>query len=396
MAVIVAIWIAAQHRTCVTDRTFIIMHHPPPDAGIMFKTNSPLPALLLGASTLLTGCHAGDPPPPPARTVLVQPAAGAPSGAGIYTGEIRARHEVELAFRVGGKMAARLVDTGAEIKAGQPLARLDPNDLQLAASGARAQLQAAESDLTTARAERERYAGLLAKKFVSQAAFDAKDNALNSALARQEQARAQNQITGNQAAYGTLVSEYPAVVTAVLADAGQVVGAGQAVLRIARPEEKEVAIAVPENRLAELRQARNIMISLWADPRMSVRGELRELAPAADPATRTYAARIRLLNPPPELRLGMTARVAIAGQASAVLLVPLNAVVDLGQGPLVRVVKDGKVASRPVRIAQFREDGAAVSDGLQAGELVVVSGANKLVDGQDVHTRPVTPPDRQR
>src|SRR5574343_160169 len=279
MAVIVAIWIAAQHRTCVTDQSFIIMHHPPPDAGIMFKTNSPLPALLLGASTLLTGCHAGDPPPLPVRTVLVQPAANAPSGASIYTGEIRARHEVELAFRVSGKMAARLVDTGAEIKAGQPLARLDPNDLQLAASAARAQLQAAESDLTTARAEHERYAGLLAKKFVSQAAFDAKDNALNSALARQEQARAQNQITGNQAAYGTLVSEYPAVVTAVLADAGQVVG------------------AVPENRLAELRQARNIMISLWADPRMSVRGELRELAPAADPATRTYAARIRLLNP---------------------------------------------------------------------------------------------------
>jgi len=372
------------------------MHHPPPDAGTMFKINSPLPALLLGTSVLLAACHAGDPPPPPVRTVLVQPAASAPSGAGIYTGEIRARHEVDLAFRVSGKIAARLVDTGAEIKAGQPLARLDPNDLQLAAGAARAQLQAAESDLTTARAERERYAGLLAKKFVSQAAFDAKDNALNSAQARLEQARAQNQISGNQAAYGTLVSEYPAVVTAVIADAGQVVSAGQAVLRVARPEEKEVAIAVPENRLAELRQARSLEVGLWADPTMTVRGELRELAPAADPATRTYAARIRLLNPPPELRLGMTARVAIAGQASAVLLVPLNAVVDLGQGPLVRVVKDGKVASRPVRIAQFREDGAALSDGLQAGELVVVSGANKLVDGQAVNTRPVTPPDRQR
>jgi len=362
----------------------------------MFKTNSPLPTLLLGASMLLTGCHAGDPPPPPVRTVLVQPAASAPSGAGIYTGEIRARHEVDLAFRVGGKIAARLVDTGAEIKAGQPLARLDPNDLQLAVSAARAQVQAAESDLTTARAERERYAGLLAKKFVSQAAFDAKDNALNSAQARQEQARAQNQITGNQAAYGTLVSEYPAVVTAVLADTGQVVSPGQAVLRIARADEKEVAIAVPENRLAELRQARNLMVGLWADPRMSVRGELRELSPAADPATRTYAARIRLLNPPPELRLGMTARVAIEGQANNELLVPLNAVIDLGQGPLVRVVKDGKVASRPVQIANFREDGAAISNGLQAGELVVVSGANKLADGQNVTPRPVTPPDRQR
>ena len=362
----------------------------------MFKINSPLPVLLLGASALLTACRAGDPPPPPVRTVLVQPAASAPSGAGIYTGEIRARHEVDLAFRVGGKIAARLVDTGAEIKAGQPLARLDPNDLQLAAGAARAQLQAAESDLSTARAERERYAGLLAKKFVSQAAFDAKDNALNSAQARLEQARAQNQITGNQAAYGTLVSEYPAIVTAVIADAGQVVSAGQAVLRVARPEEKEVAIAVPENRLAELRQARSLEVGLWADPKMTVRGELRELAPAADPATRTYAARIRWPDPPPEVRLGMTARVMIGNQENAELLVPLNAVIDLGQGPLVRVVKDGKVASRPVRIARFREDGAAISAGLQAGELVIVSGANKLVDGQDVNTRPATPPDRQR
>src|SRR5574343_337123 len=362
----------------------------------MYTTHARLTLLLLGTSALLGACRSGEAPPPPPPVVLVQPAAPAALDGSVYTGEIRARHEVDLAFRVGGKIAARLVDAGTEIKPGQPLARLDPTDLQLAANSARAQLAAAESEQATARAERERYAGLLAKKFVSQAAFDAKDNALNSAQARLEQARAQNQISGNQAAYGTLVSEYPAVVTAVIADAGQVVSAGQAVLRVARPEEKEVAIAVPENRLAELRQARSLEVGLWADPTMTVRGELRELAPAADPATRTYAARIRLLNPPPELRLGMTARVAIAGQASAVLLVPLNAVVDLGQGPLVRVVKDGKVASRPVRIAQFREDGAAVSDGLQAGELVVVSGANKLVDGQAVNTRAVTPPDRQR
>src|SRR5574343_298222 len=362
----------------------------------MYTTHARLTLLLLGTSALLGACRSGEAPPPPPPVVLVQPAAPAALDGSVYTGEIRARHEVDLAFRVGGKIAARLVDAGTEIKPGQPLARLDPTDLQLAANSARAQLAAAESDLTTARAERERYAGLLAKKFVSQAAFDAKDNALNSALARQEQARAQNQITGNQAAYGTLVSEYPAVVTAVLADTGQVVSAGQAVLRIARPEEKEVAIAVPENRLAELRQARNLMVGLWADPKMSVRGELRELSPTADPATRTYAARVRLLNPPPELRLGMTARVAIEGQANNELLVPLNAVIDLGQGPLVRVVKDGKVASRPIRIAQFREDGAAISEGLQAGELVIVSGANKLVDGQNVTTRPVTPPDRQR
>ena len=352
--------------------------------------------LLLGASALLAGCHAGDPPPSAPRTVLVQEASSAPLSSGIYTGEIRARHEVDLAFRVGGKIVARLVDAGAEIKAGQPLARLDPADLQLTAAASRAQLAAAESDLTTTRAERERYAGLLARKFVSQGAFDAKDNAFNSAQARLEQARAQNQISGNQATYGTLSSEFPAIVTAVLADAGQVVSPGQAVLRVARPEEKEVGIAIPESRMAELKASKHLAVSLWADQTIKLRGELRELSPAADPATRTYAARIRLLNPPPEVRLGMTARVMLDNNSDANLLVPLSAVINLGQGPLVRVVNNGKVTTRPVQIAQFREDGAAISGGLQAGELVIISGAGKLVDGQDVQPKPATPPARQR
>jgi len=137
------------------------------------------------------------------------------------------------------------------------------------------------------------------------------------------------------------------------------------VLRIARPEEKEVAIAIPESRLAEIRAAKEITVSLWAAPDTRLRGELRELAPAADPATRTYAARVRLLSPPPEVRLGMTARVQVGGGAANTLLVPLSAVLDTGQGPFVRIVQDGKVASRPVTVAHFREDGAALSAGLQ-------------------------------
>jgi len=362
----------------------------------MIKPAPRVAALLITAVAALAGCQAGDSTPPAPRAVLVQAAAGAPQTSGVYTGEIRARHEVDLAFRVGGKITARLVDAGAEIKAGQPLARLDPADLELAAAAARAQLAAAESEHATARAERERYAGLVAKKFVSQAAFEAKDNAFNSAQARLEQARAQSRISGNQSNYGTLSSEFPAIVTAVLADAGQVVGAGQTVLRVARPEEKEVAIAIPESRLAELKAAKNLAVSLWADPKIVLRGELRELSPAADPATRTYAARIRIDNPPPEVRLGMTARVVLDGAAESMLLVPLSAVIDAGQGPLVRVVKDGKVATRPVKVARFREDGVELSSGLAAGELVIVSGAGKLVDGQEVQARPATTPDRQR
>lgn len=363
----------------------------------MPASNARLTLLLLCTSALLGACRSGETPPPPTPVVLVQPAAPAAPESSTYTGEIRARHEVELSFRVGGKIAARLVDTGAAIQPGQPLARLDPTDLQLAANSARAQLAAAESDLNTTRAERERYAGLLARKFVSQAAFDAKENAFNSARARLEQAQAQSEISGNQTRYGTLSSETPAIITAVLADPGQVVAAGQPVLRVARPEEKEVAIAVPEGRLEEFRRASQFSVSLWSAPEVRLRGELRELAPAADTATRTYAARIRLLDQPPEVRLGMTARIQIGGKApEGKLLVPLSAVLDTGKGPFVRIVQEGKVASRPVSISQFREDGAEIADGLHGGDSVIIAGALRLVDGQAVQPRPATPPVRQR
>lgn len=353
--------------------------------------------LSLCAIVGLCACHPAETPPAAPRTVLVHTVGEASNRqSAAYTGEIRARHEVDLAFRVGGRIAARLVDPGAEIKAGQTLAQLDPTDLQLAAGAAQAQLAGAESDYATSQAERERYAGLLAKKFVSQAAFDARDNALNSARARLEQARAQSRISGNQAAYGTLSSESPAVVTAVLADAGQVVSPGQPVLRIARPEEKEVLIAVPESRLGELRAAKALTVTLWAAPQIAVRGQLRELAPAADPTTRTYAARIRLIDPPADVRLGMTARVALDGSTSSGLLVPLSAVVDLGQGPSAWVVSKGQANPRPVQVARFREDGVEIAGGLSPGEQVVVAGANLLAPGQKVTPAPLTPPDRQR
>ena len=352
---------------------------------------------LAALGTALAACRGSEAPPPAPRVVLVQPASAGPVTHAVFNGEIRARHEVDLAFRVGGKLATRLVDAGASVNAGQPLARLDPADLQLAANAAQAQLSAAESDYATARSERERQAGLLARKFVSQAAFDTKDNAFNAAKGRLAQAQAQNEISANQSRYGVLSSEHAGVITAVIADAGQVVAAGQPVLRLARPEEKEVAIAVPESRIAELRAARSIAIQVWTQPDTLFRGALRELSPAADPTTRTYAARIRILDAPASLGLGMTARVMLdAAPGQQQLLVPLSAVIDTGHGPLVRIVQDGKVTSRPVTVSRFREDGAEITSGLQAGEAVIIAGAGRLADGDAVQTRTATPPDRQR
>lgn len=360
----------------------------------MLRTRPTLLSLLPLA--LLAACSPDAPPASKPRTVLVQAAEPADPRQGSFTGEVRARHEADLAFRVGGKISARLVDTGQEIRAGQALARLDPTDLELAASAARAQLAAAESDFNTAKSERERYAGLLAKKFVSQTAFDAKDNAFNSAQARLEQARAQSRISTNQSDYGTLSSDRAGIVTAILAEAGQVVAAGQPVLRVARPEEKEVAIAVPESRLAEVRTTKGFTVDLWADPKTALRGELRELSPAADPATRTYAARIRLPQAPESLRLGMTARVTLAGEGTSAVKVPLSAVVHLGKQAQVWVVANGKLAARPVSDLRFVEEGALIGQGLQPGEQVVVTGSASLVADQAVTPQPLNPPERQR
>ncbi len=317
------------------------------------------PVVTLCLAMVLSGCNGTEPPPPAVTKVLVQPASTRDAGYAVYTGEIRARHEADLSFRVGGKIASRLVDAGMAVTAGQVLARLDPADLQLSRQAALAQVAAAESEFTTASSERTRYADLLARRFVSQAAFDAKENAFRSAQARLEQARAQSQISGNQASYGTLMADHDGVITAVLADAGQVVSAGQPVFRLARPEEKEVAIAIPEGRLGEFKAARQIAVNLWAQPELFMKGEVRELAAAA-------------------------------------IVVPLTAIVDNGKGPQVWVASDGKAMLRPVEVAAFREDGAVIASGLKAEEMVILTGQRRLVYGQAVQTQPAVPPVQQR
>lgn len=352
--------------------------------------------LLLAVMAGLGACSKAPESTEEIRTVMVQTATAAPYQSTQLVGEVRARHEVELAFRVGGKIEARLVDAGSEIRAGQLLARLDPQDLKLAASAAAAQLAAAESEVATARAERDRYAGLLERKFVSQAAFDTRQHTLNAAQAHLEQARAQHSISSNQADYGSLRADFPGVVAAVLADAGQVVAAGQPVLRVARPEEKEVLVAVPEGQIGALRQAEKITVSLWSAPGLAITGKLRELGAVADPQTRTYPARIALLAPPPQVMLGMTASVDLDAAAAASTMVPLAAVGDSGNGPFVWLVENGKVSKRAVRVGGFRANGVDIVDGLHGNETIVVAGISLLVEGQTVRPQPAPAPAAQR
>jgi RND family efflux transporter MFP subunit len=331
----------------------------------------------LGAIVTLAACGEKTPPPDAkraeAKLVKAQKVgAGDTAGEQRYSGEVRARYESLLGFRVGGKMVARFVDAGALVKAGQPLARLDPADAQLAASQA-------EANRALAAAELKRSQDLRQKNFISQAALDARETTAKAA-------EAQAGLAKNQAAYTTLSADAAGVIAAVLAEPGQVVAAGQGVFRLAREGEREVAIAIPESRIAGMKVGDAATIELWANGGgKTYKGRLRELAPAADPATRTFAARVSILDADAAVALGMTASVAFAGAGEQRIVVPLAALLQKGDAAAVWVIgKDNAVTQRPVEIERFGEAGAIVKSGLQAGETIVAAGAFKLTAGEKV------------
>jgi RND family efflux transporter MFP subunit len=351
---------------------------------------------------LLAACAKQAPQPPAPRAVIAQVVGATPvQSANVYSGEVRARYETDLAFRVGGKVVARLVDVGAVVKKGQPLARLDPQDAQLNVEAARSALAAAEADHELAKAEVERYRDLHDKKFVSKAVLDARETTFNTTKARLEQARAQARVAANQSSYTTLAAEADGVITAANLEPGQVVSPGQTVLRFARPDEKEVVISVPESRLAELRDAKQILVSVLAAPDRPAAGRIREIAPNADAATRTFAVRVSILDPDPAIRLGMTANVALGERrADELILLPLSALTQIDGQPAVWVVdpQTSKVALRPVSVGAYREDGATVTAGLRRGEVVVTAGVHKLLAGETVRvvSEAVAAPQSQR
>jgi RND family efflux transporter MFP subunit len=350
----------------------------------------------LGGVTMLAGCGSKPQEAPVVRPALVfKIGQGSGVEADVYPGEVRARVEADMSFRISGKMVARLVDQGATVRQGQPLATLDPQDVKLAAESARAQVSASKAEYDFADAEMKRFKTLLDKNFISQSAYDAKVNARDAARARFESATAQASVNANQASYATLNATQDGVVTQVNAEAGQVVTAGQPILRIANPREKEVAISVSESRIADFRtsnKARELFIELASSPGKRFPARVREIGAAADPATRTYPVRVSLLQSGDDVKLGMTANVAFIGAASAEqIAVPLSSVYQKGDKTFVWVVGEGnKVSPRPVTVVRYRENAALITGSLKAGETIVAAGVHKLQDGQVV--RPMTDP----
>ena len=327
---------------------------------------------------LLAGCGEKAPPPDvtshaPKLVKTLKVDAGETAQERRYSGEVRARVETTLGFRIGGKLIERRVDAGTRIKAGQVLARLDPSDQQLTAVQA-------EANRALATAELQRTQDLQQKRFISQAALDAKQTA---AIAADAQAR----LAKNQSGYTTLKADAAGVVAAVLAEPGQVVTSGQPVFRIARDGGREVAIAVPESHIAGLAVGTPATVELWTGKSYS--GTLRELSPVADAATRTFAARVAIPDADQQLALGLTATVRFAVTDEPRYFVPLAAILQQGQKATVWVINaDQTVSPRPIEIERFGDAGAIVKSGLQAGEHIVAAGAFKLTAGEKVRVAP--------
>ena len=303
----------------------------------------------------------------------------------VYSGEVRGRFETGLAFRVPGKIIARRVDAGSVVKAGDVLMQVDPSDIQQAVDAGRAQVDAAQSQFSLAKDQLGRFKALYERDFMSKAELDRYQNAHDSAFSLVKQARAQYTRAANQLAYCNLVADAPGVVLDVRAEQGQVVGAGQPVVIMARGDEKEVEIDIPENRVGAFARDARFKVTFWALEKVEVQGQARVISPMADPVTRTYKARITLVRPPAGVRLGMTASVFQDEPARGSLLIPLSAVYQTGETPTVWVIQKDRVTQQQVLLGNI--DGAdriQVTKGLETGDIIVTAGVHKLTSGDRV------------
>lgn len=308
------------------------------------------------------------------------------------SGDVRARVESRLGFRVPGKIVVRKVEVGSVVKKGQVLMQLDPQDLVLARSQAQANLGAAESQRDLAKAELKRYQELKDKQFVSGSVLESKEASFKAAQASYAQALAALQLQTNQAGYSQLVADVDGVITSIDAEVGQVVAAGTTVVKIAKAGELEVVVGVPEDKVNSIANLKDVQVRLWADSQLSFPAQLRELAPMADPVTRTYTAKVSLPKTVEGVRLGMTATVSFAktNVATAIRL-PLTALYKDKNQTAVWVVENQVVRLVPVHIASTLEQDVLIGSGLQAGQMVITAGVHFLQPGQKVNVLGQTP-----
>lgn len=346
-------------------------------------------ALLLTATWLVAGCSRPEPAAEPIRAVKLLTVGVAQLTAQTqYAGEIRARTESRLGFRVPGKILRRPAELGQRVRAGELLAQLDARDFELAAAASQAQVSAAQTQRTLAAADMERYAKLKSQNFISGAELERREATLKAANASLAQARAQASAQGNQSTYTRLLADADGVVTSVDAEPGQVVAAGASVVRVARDGARDVVFAVPEDKVARLAVGQALAVQSWSGG-APLSASIREVAASADPATRTYAVKAAIEGgeAPP---LGATVTVvpaALSVQGTPAMLLPTTALMKGSDGTSVWVfdADTSTLRAQPVSIATADGNSAVIASGLTPGMRVVATGVHVLSSGQKVN-----------
>jgi RND family efflux transporter MFP subunit len=322
----------------------------------------------------------------PGRPVLVASVHYEPeSPERSFVGTIKPRIEADMGFRVPGKVAKRLVEVGQTVDVGQPLATLDEVDLKLQAEQAEAEFRAATGVLAQAAAAEQRARDLRAKGWATDATLDSAKAAGDEARARLNRAERSVELTKNSLSYATLEADTRGVVTATLVEPGQVVASGQTAIRVARFGEKEAVVAIPETLLGRAKDG-VATVSLWSEPDKKYAAKLREVAPSADPATRTYLAKFSLPSADDRVSLGMTATLSLADPATErVARLPLSALFSEGGDPSFYVVDAaGQVSLKPVTVKSYESGDVVISGGVDEGAQVVTLGVQKLDPAQKV------------
>lgn len=343
---------------------------------------------MAGLALVLAACSPTPPPEEPIRAVKVLTVGVSEFQSGHeFAGEVRARVESRLGFRVAGKITRRQAELGQRVKAGQVLAQLDPQDYRLAADAARAQVAAAQTNRDLAAADFRRFSTLKDQNFISGAELERRATALKAAQAQLDQAQAQLKAQGNQASYTSLIADMSGVVTAIEAEPGQVVSAGTPVVRIAQDGARDVVFSVPEDKVADIKVGSAVTVRVWAEGR-TLGGKVREVSASADPATRTYPVKVALEGGEVPA-LGATVYVSpqsLSLAGAQVIKLPTSALKQDGRNSAVWVLDKATmtVKSQPVEIATADGNDAVIAQGLSPGMLVVSAGVHVLSPGQKV------------
>lgn len=354
----------------------------------MSFTSIAIRAALISAALALSACSRPVPTEEPVRAVKVMTVGlGSIQSGSEFSGEVRARVESRLGFRVAGKLVRRAAEPGQSVKAGQVLAQLDAQDYRLAADAARAQVAAATTNRDLAAADFKRFKELREQNFISGAELERREASLKAAQAQLDQAQAQLSGQGNQASYTALVADVSGVVTAVSAEVGQVVAAGAPVVQIAQDGPRDVVFSVPEDQVARMAVGAPVSVRAWATG-STLSARVREVGASADPVTRTFTVKVALESAE-QLPLGTTVTVvpkALDRSGTQVIKLPTSALFRHGSGSAVWLLDVGSmtVKPQPVVVDTADENEVVLSTGLTPGMQVVTAGVHVLTAGQKV------------